>query len=330
MAAPEQRAEPLVSVVVPVFDVAPYLPACVESILGQTYTRLEVLLVDDGSTDGSGDLCDSFARHDSRVRVIHQENQGIAGARNAGVSNATGSHLTFVDADDWVAPAFVETLLDLLRAHDADAAVAHYVRVPHDSVPRTDPPGATEPVVRTLSPDEVLLSFLGPAYPTMTVVWGKLFIRDLLDGITFPAGVNHEDEFVTYRVLHRANRTVVTAEPLYGYRQRPSSFMAQGYDHASRFDRLEALRERAEYIRRAGLGNVGYRPLLDEQLALRHHVLQGADPSMRERFDRDLRDSVRKLRGTKQPLRFRVLAEASLLTPRLADAAYRAFMRRRA
>lgn len=326
---PERPAEPLVSVVVPVFDVAGYLASCVESILGQTYPHLEVLLVDDGSTDGSGDLCDSFSRRDGRVRVIHQRNEGVAVARNAGIAAAGGTYLTFVDSDDWIAPTLVARLLALVREHDADAAACHYSRVPDDAVPSAVLPTPGEPAIRVLTPDETLLAFLGPDYPAMTVAWGKLLHRDLLAGMEFPAGVPHEDDFVTYRILHRAKRTVVTPERLYCYRKRDSSFMCRGFDLASRLHRLEAYRERAEYVHLAGLGNVAYRPLLDEQLALRHHIAHRGDEESRRRFDREIASTVRKLRTTRQPLLFRALAEAYLVSPRHADMVYRWVMRRR-
>jgi len=325
----ERPAEPLVSVVVPVFEVAGYLATCVESILGQTHPYLEVILVDDGSTDGSSELCDSFARRDGRVRVIHQRHEGVSVARNAGIAAATGTHLTFVDSDDWIAPTFVARLLSLLRERDADAAVCHYTRVPDGAVPSTAPPFPGEPAIRVLEPDETLLAFLGPDYPTMTVAWGKLLHRDLLAGIEFPADVRHEDDFVTYRILHRAHRTVVTSERLYSYRQRASSFMAREFDVASRLHRLEAYRERAEYFQLAGLGNVAYRQLLDEQLALRQHMADLGDEESRRRFDRDLVSTVRTLRTTRQPVLFRALTEAYLVSPCYADKVYRWVMRLR-
>lgn len=326
---PESPVEPLVSVVVPVFDVVHYLTTCVESILGQSYPHLEVLLVDDGSTDGSGGLCDRFVRRDPRVRVLHQENRGVSVARNAGIAASTGSYVTFVDSDDWLAQTFVARALSLLAESDADVAVCHHTRVPDDASPGETATSSGSDTVRVLTPDEALLEFLGHDHLLMTVAWGKLFRRNVLAGVEFPAGVKHEDEFVLYRLLHRARRTVVTAEGLYFYRQRPGSIMTTEFGIGSRLDRLAAFRERAEYLSRAGLGNVGYRPVLDEQLALWSAVAEMADENFRRRFTTDLEESVRRLRRTPQPLAFRTLAEAYLVAPRFADCVYHAYLRRR-
>ncbi len=329
MAGRGARVGEMVSVVVPVYNVGRYLGACVDSILAQTHADLETILVDDGSTDGSGELCDSYAGQDNRVRVLHQPNSGVSAARNAGVAAAGGGCVTMVDADDWLDPRFVERMLALLEGADSDAAVCHYARVADDATPGEVPRAEEGAGVSVLTPEAALLEFLGPNYPLMTVPWAKLFRRALLQQFRFPLGVRHEDEFILYQVLHRARRTVVTEERLYFYRDRVGSMMTSEYGTASRLDRLVAFTERAEYFRRAGLGNIGYRPLLDEQLALRSAVVSSGDDDLRRRFDRHLKESVRHLRHTRQPLHFRLLAEAYLVSPRVADLAYRAWMRRR-
>ena len=109
---------PLISVIVPIYDVESYLPKCVESVLRQTYTNLEIILVDDGSPDNSGKICDDFAARDPRVRVIHKENGGLSSARNAGLDAAHGEYITFLDSDDWIAEDAYEHLLSVLRKYD--------------------------------------------------------------------------------------------------------------------------------------------------------------------------------------------------------------------
>ena len=126
----EQQETPLVSIIVPVYQVKEYISECVESLLAQTYTNLEILLVDDGSTDGSGEICDEYAVKDSRVRVVHQTNQGLSTARNTGIGLAQGECLAFVDSDDVVMPGFIEILYELLGKYQADIAACDYVKCP--------------------------------------------------------------------------------------------------------------------------------------------------------------------------------------------------------
>lgn len=323
----ETPLQPLVSVIVPVFNVAPYLSDCIESILAQTHERLDVILVDDGSTDGSGGMCDRYQQRDERIRVIHQENSGLSAARNTGLEASQGRWLTFIDSDDWVDAGYVRKLLLGAQQTGAPAVICGHVRVgDKEAIPSKDA-GDGLPELRVLTPNEALLEFLGPDYPTMTVVWGKLFDSSLFDGVQFPVDRKHEDEYVTYRVLHRATRIALTTTPCYFYRQRPKSMMSSEFGYASRIDRLEAFEQRAEFMKTAGLGNIGYRPLLDEQMALWQLVSKQADPVVQSAFKRGLRGSVRRLRATRQPVAFRALAEAYFLAPEVADVAYRWYMR---
>lgn len=117
----------MVSVIVPVFNVKPYLAECLDSIIHQTYTDLQIILIDDGSTDGSGAVCDAYAAKDARIRVVHQENRGLSAARNRGIELATGEYLNFVDSDDYLLPDCIETLLKLCIEHDADMSICTYL-----------------------------------------------------------------------------------------------------------------------------------------------------------------------------------------------------------
>ena len=126
--------EPLISVIVPVYNVEKYLRTCVDSILVQSYSALEVILIDDGSTDGSPQICDQYAQQDPRIQVIHQKNAGLSAARNAGIDICRGEYLTFIDSDDFIHERFVELLLNACLSNNADIAVGDLERVPEDSV----------------------------------------------------------------------------------------------------------------------------------------------------------------------------------------------------
>lgn len=211
---------PLVSVVVPVGDVRPWLDECLDSITRQTYRRLEIVLVDDGSQDGSAAVSDTWAARDSRVSVLHRAHGGASKARNVGMAAATGDYLTFVDSDDVVAPFLVERLLGLAVEHEAEAVLG-------DLAPFED--GRTLPRFTTDYPAAVLT---GSAALRQIVVerprWGtvcKLYRRSLVVGLEFPEGLTHQDLHFAPRVLSRAARCVVTDDVLYAYRQRPDSVM---------------------------------------------------------------------------------------------------------
>ncbi|MFW5471875.1 glycosyltransferase family 2 protein [Knoellia sp. CPCC 206450] len=236
---PARTAGTRVSVVVPVHDVEEFLEQCVESVLAQTHTDLDVVLVDDGSTDRSGEICDALADADPRVRVVHQPNAGLSAARNTGLSKVVGDWVTFLDSDDWWDPEFVSTLLGAVRLHpEAATAVAGFARVPGrpSSMPTTS--------TRLHTIGEALGLFAGPHHTLMTITCAKLFRRDLLDGVTFPEGRLHEDEFTTYRLLARAP-VVVVPQPLYLYRQRPGTIASSVLTPERLLDALEAADQQA-------------------------------------------------------------------------------------
>lgn len=317
--------QPLVSVVVPACCVVEYLRECAESILTQSYRNLEVIIVDDGSPDKSGVIADDIATRDARVTVIHQENQGLSAARNAGMDLATGSFIVFVDGDDWVHPEVVAFLMEQLRRTDADVAVSGFGRDPEEV--RTADPGAWP--VAVLDSRATLAGYLGERNVQLTVTWGKLYRRALFDDVRFPVGRAHEDEFTTYRVVARAATVVVSDAPLYFYRVNPSGLTStRGYGGIrARLDRLDAFCERADLFRAWGLGSGGYRPILDECLALRSTPLVREDFSLMRALARRMREPARRLMATRQPLAYRILLGAVLVSARLADMLYRIYAR---
>ena len=242
MAAEEQT----VSVIVPVYDVEAYLEQCIDSVLEQTHALLEVILVDDGSTDGSGLLCDAFADRDTRIRVIHQSNAGLSAARNAGLATASGEFVTFLDGDDWWDPTFVASLLAALETHpEAGIAMSTFARVPGAAwVP---PVGGA----RLLSPGEAIDLFAGSHHTLFTIACAKLFRRELLDDIRFPEGRLHEDQFTTYRILLRSP-TVLVPCPLYRYRQRSTGIVASPLTPERLLDAVHAAEQQMTDLHAAG------------------------------------------------------------------------------
>lgn len=240
---------PRISIIVPVYNVEAYLPECLSCLRTQTYRNLEIILVDDASDDGSGQLCDSYAAEDSRVKVIHQQHAGLSVARNRGIAAATGEYLCFVDSDDVVAPDYAEYLFSLLQNADADLSMARYTEFT-DIAPVLQV-GTDSVAVHTYTGRQAIRLLLGKDHIVSTVVWGKLYRRSLFNGVTFPEGQKHEDEAVSYRLYWNASRVVFSDRPLYGYRQRAGSIMATGFNR-QRLHYLRIAKERAEFFRQQG------------------------------------------------------------------------------
>ena len=212
--------KPLISVIVPVYNVAAYLPRCIDSILAQTYANLEILLVDDGSTDDSGFICDEYAKKDTRIRVLHKENGGLSSARNAGLDAAAGQYIGFVDSDDWIEPEMYSQMLALMEKNDAQMVCAG----------RYDVDSETGEKTVGLCPDrEELVS--GETLAGRIFLWDhcdssacdKLCRRELFDGIRYPEGKTSEDIPVTYRLALKAQRVVLCDKPFYNYFHRSGS-----------------------------------------------------------------------------------------------------------
>ena len=234
------REHPLISVIVPVYNVEKYLPKCVDSILAQTYDNLEIILVEDGTKDNSGAICDEYARKDSRIRVIHKENGGLSSARNAGMDIARGEYFGFVDSDDWIEPEMYETLLNLADKYDADMVCGS----------RYDVEAATG--VRTLGlhheKEECLSSMemLGRVFTWNgcdSAAWDKLYHRSLFSQIRYPFGKICEDLPTTYRIGLDAGRVGMIAKPVYNYFHRAGSITTASMSDA----RLHVL-EHTEFI----------------------------------------------------------------------------------
>lgn len=214
---------PLISVIVPVYNVEPYLRRCVDSILRQTYRNLEILLIDDGSTDGSGTICDEYARQDARVRVIHQKNQGQAAARNHGIDQEKGGYLSFVDSDDFIEERMLETLYRDAAEAGVMLAAAGFRKV-SDAVAFSAPTEGIGPEIMSGKEaiDSLLLSEEIGDFP-----WNKLYDRRLFDGVRYPEGYIFEDLGTTYRLVERCPRISFRREALYNYYQRADSTLNQ-------------------------------------------------------------------------------------------------------
>ena len=225
----------LISVIVPVYKVENYLDKCVRSIVDQTYRNLEIILVDDGSPDRCGQICDAWAAKDSRIRVIHKENGGLSDARNAGMAVATGKYMGFVDSDDYIAPDMYRLLLERMDADGSDIAACGVEMVYEDETPRQmlTPEGCH--VLDNVQAMEAIIRESLLKQP----VWYKLYKTDLIRDIPFAVGKCHEDVFWSWQAIARAKKVSIFDTPCYFYLQRGGSIMGQQFSE-KRLDSIEA------------------------------------------------------------------------------------------
>lgn len=236
----------LISVIVPVYNVSGYLCECVDSVLAQTYENLEIILVDDGSTDGCAELCDNYALKDGRVKAIHQTNEGLSAARNNGYAASNGKYIAFIDADDTVFCTYIERLHSLVTTRDAQIAVCNYTR---DSSELGT--GAAE-YTYTLTSEQMLRQWHGKRKSIETVAWNKLYSRGILENFkdckVFPEGKNHEDIYTSHLLVDCAKIIAITGEKLYFYRRRENSISRTFTKEAAQAD-LDAQRVRLGYFK---------------------------------------------------------------------------------
>lgn len=235
--------EPLLSVIVPVYNVEKYLNQCLASITGQTYRNLEILLVDDGSTDQSGAICDAWAEKDSRIQVIHQKNAGAGAARNTAMDIAQGELMAFVDSDDYLAPNMYAHLYSLME-DGVDVAECVLVMTEKDEEPLDDGSLFT---ANYYTKEEAMGLHIRDERFCQTPP-NKLFRRETVGSARFPVGNLIDDEFFTYRVLGNARRLVWSSCKMYAYRQQPGSAMHKPFS-LRRLDGLRAKRQRLGYLR---------------------------------------------------------------------------------
>lgn len=241
---PPERQSELISVIIPAYNIAPYLERGVVSVLNQTYRNLEVILVDDGSTDKSGQICDRLAEKDDRVIVIHKKNGGLADARNVGMEAAKGSFIGFVDGDDWIDTDMYERMLGAALAQQADMAVCRYRRIYGKQVE-----DASVDRVVVFEGQEALQYYVEEReeYDIQNAAWNKLYRRELLDKLRFPVGKWYEDIVFSAKALSGAARCVYLDSACYNYIiDREGSIMNVKINSRTFTDQIPAYWERSK------------------------------------------------------------------------------------
>ena len=223
------KEDVLISVIIPVYNVYKYLDKCMETVINQTYHNLDIIMIDDGSIDGSGELCDEYAKRDERIRVIHQANKGISGVRNTALNVLKGDYVCFVDSDDYTTPDMIEKLFSAVVTYESDIAICGFYTQRGDNIIIEDPVA-----------DEVLLFNCEDALDELiedriihNYLWDKIFKKSMFDGIRFPLGRAYEDMAIMYKLFANADKICKIPDCLYYYQKRSGSIS----DHFSDYEK---------------------------------------------------------------------------------------------
>lgn len=242
---------PVVSIVVPVYNQEKYLAQCIDSLLGQTFSELEIILVDDGSTDQSGAICDNYAKRDDRIKVIHKKNGGLSDARNAGIDIAKSEYIAFVDSDDFVERDIYKKLYHSLKEADADIAVCNCMIVDEKSKEITNESDKCVLLDHVYTGGQILDG--QGTYWLNVVAWNKLYRKEIFEQVRYPKGKYHEDEFIFHELYGIAKKIICISEKLYFYR-KTSGTITDPRNVIYTLDRAEAMYNRINFC--IGMGYV--------------------------------------------------------------------------
>lgn len=244
----------LISIIVPVYNVEKYIHRCLDSILAQSYNNIEIIVVDDGSTDHSGEICDHYAKANKRIKVIHQSNAGLSEARNRGICVANGSYLVFVDSDDYILPEMVQTAYEQLQKDDTDLVIVDYNLVNEDMENLMEKRSFTLEEGVFL-PGQVLEKMSIEDCYYYVVAWNKLYRRELFADLKFPRGKIYEDAFIMHKIFFKCRKISLKSTKLYNYVLRDDSILRSNYN-IKKLDEVQANYERAKFALDHGYTNL--------------------------------------------------------------------------
>lgn len=244
------KKEKLISVIVAAYNIDSYISRCLDSLLEQSYSNMEIIVVDDGSVDRTGVICDQYAARDSRIKVIHQQNAGLSGARNAGLAVSTGAYIGYVDGDDWIEPEMYRQMYTACELQGAELAVCAYREVGNQREQKFS--GEQYVLTREEALDVYLCD--RQTFHIYNSVWSKLFKREIVEGLRFPLSRKSEDIMYTTYALTRCTICVFLDMPYYNYvMDRPDSIMNQGVQDRRFHDEIPFWKEQIEYLDEIGM-----------------------------------------------------------------------------
>lgn len=276
---------PKISVIVPVYKVEPFLKRCVDSLLGQSFGDFQLILVDDGSPDSCGAMCDEYAQKDGRVVVIHRENGGLSAARNTGIdwafANSEAQWLAFVDSDDWVHEDYLKRLYEAVENTGCKLSVCGFFRTTDGEFPEVG-----KAAFSVMEAGEYYCS--DTVHDGVTAVaWNKLYHKSLFEKLRYPVGKLHEDEFTTYRAVYQAGQVAVMEDVLYAYYQNPAGIMGSKWN-PKRLHVLEAFEEQIAFARETGDERLEKKVVLKSIFSIHEHLGQAS-----KGYQKELRKKLR-------------------------------------
>lgn len=285
---------PLITIVVTVYNIKDYLKRSIESVMQQSYKNLEIILVDDGSTDGSGEFCDRYAKRDGRIKVIHKKNGGPAEARNVAIEEAKGEYIAFVDGDDWIEKDMYENMYLALKAYNSELAICSYKEVSETHIQ-----DHTDETVIFFQDDEALESFIREEDEVriQNAAWNKLYKKELLENLRFPVGKLYEEIVFTTKLLHKARGVVYLNQGYYNYvTDRAGSIMNMGVNTRIFTDQIPLYQEKRAYLESIGRNDLVsiHNFYFYKRLLLHYLQLQKHRPDKYKDFCRQIRNIVKK------------------------------------
>lgn len=238
----EMSQKMLISVVIPVYNVKPYLEQCLKSVVSQSYRNLDIIIIDDGSTDGSENICSCYAMDDARIRCVHQKNMGLSGARNTGIDLSRGEYITFIDSDDFIEDDMIEKLIQYIRP-GVDILSCGFMYCDENGKKLSEECSSK---IQMLSGEKQMEGLFYNRFCT-TAAWGKIYKKSLFRAIRYPVGKYHEDVFTTYKLLDISQGMIILNEALYWYRQNSNSIMHQKFSLAH-LHGIEGSLERERFV----------------------------------------------------------------------------------
>ena len=242
-----------ISIIVPIYKVENHLDTCINSILNQTFSNFELILVDDGSPDNCGKICDEYEKKDNRIKVIHKENGGLSDARNAGLDIAKGKYIAFVDSDDIIHPRMYEILFQCINKSDSDIVQCKFKKFKNLDEVKDELDNYNE-TFEEYDNKTAIIDMIDNNKINVNS-WNKLYKRELFKNLRFPKGKIHEDEFLTYKLLYNSRKITYVDEELYYYYQNDNGIM-NGSSILKRLDRIEALEQRSKFFLENGERNL--------------------------------------------------------------------------
>lgn len=313
-----------ISVIVPVYNVEKYIRKSLDSILNQSYSNLEIILVDDGSLDNSGTICDEYASKDARIKVIHKENGGLSDARNAGVQVATGELIGFIDSDDFIASEMYECMEQTLREKNADIVVCNFETVDECGSPIAERNVNLPVKDEVISSREAIYRLSGPDYTYWTTAWNRLYKKSVVCNVEFPVGKIHEDEYTAHLFYDNCKKIAGVPQSYYKYVVRENSIMTKKYGKKN-LDYFEALNNRIMYCVDEDMGDLAaqFTKWMLQKLLIVYPLLDKKSTEMMMRYEQCVKNYLKTYKQVKVKYKMSIVAVVGTkllqISPRFAS-----------